>query len=287
MRRMAVISAAAVLVGVAVTGSASAGSPGSAVSLGRVGAIEYLKAVQPGVVTQEGLAADCDAEDSATGGGGTISGSPANSALNRTAPSGAGNGWRAEGSTTGITSRKVTTYAICGHAEILYSVAGGTVSPAGELGDVTGTTQGCSESEIALGGADNFGGNVRIVQNRPIGLTDWTMTAQNHASVQGTYSIWYGCSDAYDVSRRAKSTTVRRGDVGQATATCKRGEAVINGGFAMTAGGEPKRDTWATSTRPFDSDDRKKTPDDGWTVRAYNDSNAKAGLTVYAVCAAK
>ena len=287
MRRVAVIAVATVIAGVAATGPASAGSPGLTDSLGRVGSIEYLKAVQTGVTTQEGPAAECDAEDTATGGGGTINGSPSNSALNRTSPQSLGAAWRAEGSTTGITSRKVTAYAICGPAEIVYGVAGGNLSPAGEFGDVIGTSQGCSEPETAFGGIESFGGDVRIIETRPIGLTDWSNTVQNHAAVQGSYTVWFGCSDAYDVSRRSESTSVKPGEVGKATATCRRDEAVITGGLAMTVGGEPKPDTWATSTRPYDSKDNKKTPDDGWAAKAYNDTDAKARLTAYAVCAAK
>jgi hypothetical protein len=284
MRRVGAGAATVAAAGLMVAASASA----ETVELGTVGALEYFKATLPGVTAQEGPVADCGAEGFATGGGGTISGSPADAALNATVPSSFdADGWRAEGSTTGLSARKVTTYAICGSAELGYSNAGGNVEPAGELGDVTGTTQGCSESETALGGGEGFGGDVRVVQTRPIGVADWILTVQNHAAVQGSYAVWYACSDAYDVTRRAESTTVKRGDAGKATATCKRREAVINGGLAMTAGGEPKPDTWATATRPFDSADKKKTPDDGWTAKAYNESNAKIALTAYAVCAAK
>jgi hypothetical protein len=282
MRRVAVM-AAVLAAALATAGSASAGT-----SLGSVGTIEYLKVTQTDVVAQDGPGASCDEGDTVTGGGGSISGSAANGALNGTAPSGSPNGWRAEGSTTGISPRKVTTYAICGEATFGYTTANYNVDHAGDSDDVTQASQGCSATETVLGGVRGVDGNVRIFRNQPTSAnTQWAISVQNFANVDATATHWWACTDDYDVTRRSDSPTVRRGEAGKATVICERNEAVINGGLAITASGDPQRDTWAVATRPWDSSDKKKTPEDGWQAKAYNDSDGKVRLNVYAMCAAK
>jgi hypothetical protein len=282
MRRATAV-VAVLTAALATTGSASAGT-----SLGSVGTIEYLKVAQTDVVAQDGPGAPCDEGDTVTGGGGSISGSPANAALNGTAPSGGPGGWRAEGSTTGISPRKVTTYAICGEATFGYTTANYNVDHAGDSDDVTQASQGCSALDTVLGGIRSVDGNVRIFRTHPTSAnTQWAISVQNFANVDATATQWWACTDDYDVTRRSDTSTVRRGDTGKATVICERNEAVINGGLAITASGDPHRDTWAVATRPWDSSDKNKTPEDGWQAKAYNDSTTRVQLKVFALCAAK
>ena len=93
------------------------------------------------------------------------------------------------------------------------------------------------------------------------------------------------CLDDYDPAIRTEAKQVQSGSAGKVTAKCKASEAVIDGGFGSTQGGSTDvRNMWVTSSRPHDSKDKRRTPDDGWTVKLRNTDAAKAKLTAYAFC---
>jgi hypothetical protein len=271
----------------ALAGSANAGTP--TVSLGSVGTIEYLKSTNTDVLTQDGRTAECDAGDSAIGGGGAISGSTRNSHLNASFPR-SFPGWAAEGRTTGVTERTVTAYAVCGEQPTTFNGQVTTLPSAGDpQATQTDSLGDCASGETAIGsGIEVTGANVRIVGTAPPppGGSGWT-SAENVDAVQSTgATFWRGCTSGYDGTTRTAKTKIKPGDAGAAAAACKRSEAVIAGGFESLRGGEPAFSTWATSTRPFDSrDDRRKVPDDGWRATVHNGSGAKTVLRAVAVCA--
>ena len=271
---------------------AGAGIPGPTESLGSAGGFEYLKATFPVDETQAGATVACDEGEGVTGGGGSISGSGANAALNATYPSTSelffGEGWIAEGSASSG-ARTVTTYAICRGDPIGFSNGTGNLDAAGGAFDMTTDAQGDSFKQVIFG-VQGSGGDVRILQLRPAtdGLS-WTTTIQNFAGESAQYTEWYVGNPALDpVLRQSDAITVKPGDTGKATARCKGGEAVTAGGLFSALGGEPRRDTWATSTRPYDSKDNRKTPDDGWTIKVQNGRDTgKTKIAAYAVCQEK
>jgi hypothetical protein len=291
VRRGTTVLGLLVAAGMIAAAPASAGTPGPTVSLGTVGGFEYLKATFEDVVSQAGAPILCDDGDEPSGGGGTISGSGKTAALNSSYPfSGPpGDGWQAEGSTTGAAGRTVTTYAICGPAAIgPYGTSGGNLSPAGEVGDVATVEDVCEGDEASLAGFRGSGGDVRFPLSRPDGvLSSWSAIAQNLGDEAANANLYRTCTLDYDPVRRSEFVRIDSGESGKVTARCKKSEAVINGGFASTVNGVGQRDTWVTSTRPYDSGDRKKAPDDGWRAKAQNSSDEKVKLTVHAVCQPK
>jgi hypothetical protein len=290
MRRGLSAAAAIAAAGLICAAPASPGVPGPTVSLGSAGGFEYLKATFPVVASQQaGAPVDCDVGDGVIGGGGSISGNGANAALNASYPTGfEGEGWIAEGSSSS-SGRTVTTYAICGPDPFEFSNANGTLEAAGGDLDTSTDSQGCP-AEQTLYGVNGSGGEVRILQLRPAtnGLL-WTSTVQNLADINAEYTVWYSCIEGLDpVLRQSDTVSVKPGDAGKATARCKAGEAVTAGGLFSAVGGQPRRDTWATSTRPYDSKDNKKTPDDGWTIKVQNGRDGgRTNIAAYAVCQEK
>jgi hypothetical protein len=269
-----------------VAPSAQAGIPGPTVDLGHAGGFEYKKAPFEDVVSQAGAPVLCDSGDTPTGGGGTISGSGKTAALNSSYPNTGPPGafWHAEGSTSS-TPRTVTTYVICGPADLSYSHSTSPVSAVGNPGDVVPLSDSCDGNEIALGGVRGEGGDVRILATRVTGGgSALSSTVENFADVSANASQYYACTEAYDPSQRTASVKVPSGKARKATTRCHSDEAVIGGGLTSTSGGEPAISTWATWTRPFDSNDKKRTPDDGWQVKLQNDSQGGNKLKVYALC---
>ncbi len=277
---------------IASAGPANAGTPGPTVSLGSAGGFEYLKSTFEDVVSQAGAGALCDGGDSPTGGGGTISGPGATAALNASHPftGPPGDGWQAEGSASD-TGRRVTTYVICGSVDATYNVGTSPLSAAGQIGDVVPLSDVCGPGENALAGFEGEGGDVRFPASYPSErYASWAATARNFANTPASATQYANCfsDDEYKPKRRTESAKIPPGKAGKVTARCKSSEAAIAGGFlAATSGGDVEHDAWVTSTRPFDSTDKRRTPDDGWTARAQNDGDAKVTLTVYAGCQPK
>lgn len=256
-------------------------TPGPTESLGKAKGLEYVRAKSEGVVSQDGAPADCDAERSATGGGGQISGNPEDAFLNATYPTQlSADGWQAEGTTTG-SARTVTTYGVCGPDEVTYVASAGFVI--GE-GNAYAPNNACPGDAMATGGGvRGEGGNLLIVRTQwslPPSTPDWTSVVQNAPGTgDSTVTSFAGCSADYDLRYRKSKAEVRANRAGKAIVKCKTGEAVTGGGLDF-----PTYNSWAYATRPWDSKDRKKVPEDGWLVRHYNGNALPYELTAFAVC---
>lgn len=257
--------------------AAHTATPGPTVSLGKSRGLEYLSAKFENVVSQTGAPANCDAGDFATGGGGSISGTGINASLNATYPtSPAGAGWQGEGHTIGASGRTVTSYAICGADEVAYQTYDSAIGPNTAL--VASSPQCALGSVVTGGGVRAQGGDVLVAESRPDSVQRrWDDVVFNPPGSGGsTVSPFVGCSDAYELRYRSSATKVKSDEGGQASARCKRHEAVAGGGFGATLDGVTQYDTWALATRPWDStEDGNKTPDDGWLARVYNGADGE------------
>lgn len=287
--RRAGIVAAAFACALATAAPAYAGSPSPpSVSLGTAGVFEYMKSSLEGVTTQSGPPADCPAGQEVVGGGGTISGSGLQASLNATAPTNfGGEGWLAEGTSTG-TGRKVTTFAICTAGDFGWNTGTSPMQPAGDPGglDSLYMSDGCSSPERAIAGVAGDGGNVRLVATRPVGASNWEVQFRNFGATGADGTLTYRCTSDFDTANRNEAARVRSGESKTVKAKCRSGEAVINGGFASTLSPVAFAEaTWATSTRPFDSGDDGKVPEDGWQVKLQNDGEEASRLNVHALCA--
>jgi hypothetical protein len=279
--------AAGVAVLLLAAAPASAGTPGPTESLGGVATLEYVKATHPNVQSQAGAPAACDDGDSATGGGGAISGGASNAYLNASHPT-PSPGWQTEGRTTGIAARTVTTFAICGAAPTTHLNTTRIIAPAGDPGGADLATAGgdCGPTEQTLGGGLESASDTRLIASAPGNGFDWSVIAQNHGALRAEPTIWWGCSSGYDTNATRRVVAVKPNRAGTLKTPCRKSEAVVAGGFQARGGTDPARFSWATATRPFDSKkDRRKVPDDGWRATMFNDSASVIDLTVYAICA--
>jgi hypothetical protein len=143
----------------------------------------------------------------------------------------------------------------------------------------------CTSSEVFGFGVSGQGGDIRLLESSMTGTTELTAVGENVGQTTGSLTDWFACKPNYAAAVRLEQVSVPGHDSGKATARCKKHEAVIFGGFASSAKGEPAQKSWITSARPFDSKDSGKTPEDGWTVTAQNSRNGKVTLSAQAVCA--
>jgi len=70
-------------------------------------------------------------------------------------------------------------------------------------------------------------------------------------------------------------------DVVKQTIECPNRKSVVGGGPDVSG---PASQAHVAVTAPFDSDDKGKTPDDGWTIKVGNPTMAEMDVVVYAVC---
>jgi hypothetical protein len=282
-RRAAVLAAACATTGLLVPPAAQAATPGPTVSLGKSHGLEYVRAKIKDVVSQAGAPANCDAGDSATGGGGFISGAGINASLSATYPTSlAGAGWQGEGHTLGASGRTVTSYAICGADEVTYTTHDTVIGQNGALLTSEGP---CNVgSHVTGGGVRAQGGNVVIARSLPDSAqSGWDILVFNPLnSSSSTVSPFAGCSDAYELRYRQEAGQVKPATIGKVVARCKGREAVTGGGFKYVGPYE----AWDLATRPWDSRaDNGKTPDDGWSASFYNSlEDAPVDVTAFAVC---
>jgi hypothetical protein len=120
-------------------------------------------------------------------------------------------------------------------------------------------------------------------------LTDrWFGLAKNVSPFAVDVFYHAVCTGAFNVKyRNSEVIKVKSGDSASASASCKRKQAVLGGGWVALSGGLPAAGGWAKSSKPADSkSDKKKVPDDKWSVTYYNDSVVTHRLLVRAVCKA-
>jgi hypothetical protein len=281
-RRNILVTGAVIALALAAPLGARAGSVGPTVSLGTAGAYEYFKATFTDVDAQAGAPADCGAAQNVIGGGGSVSGKPAAAALNRTSPTSTqGVAWVAEGRPLGGGTRNVTSYSICSPAANAFSNGTSGIDPGG----TTTLSDACVLGDELFGlGIQGSGGDVRLLESSFPTLDSAHSTGQNVGDSAADLTEWYACIADYTQVLRSNQTFVASHDSAKSTARCQDGEAVIFGGFASTVNGNPARKTWVTASRPYDSKDAGKTPEDGWSVKAQNNRKGKSLLSAYAVC---
>ena len=270
------------LVTIPTAGIAVAG--GVTESLGQSHGLEYVRGKLNAVTAQAGAEAVCDAEDSATGGGGSISGNTGNASLNASSPTAPVPGWQARGSTSGAQPRVVTAYAICGNQPVGETTNTETFPAGTSFGDgrvcpgaAVGTSGGLSAtgSDVLI--------NAMVPNNPPF---DFLISYTNPGPGDATVTAYARCTDVLEV--RTRTSEVKRidpGESGKAIASCKASEAVVGGGLETAGDSLASPQPWVTAIKPWDSKaDRRRVPDDGWLARAHHSGTKQVELTAYAVC---
>ncbi len=263
---------------------AQAGGPGPTVSLGKSNGLHYYKATHVDVVSQIAQPVHCGGAD-VTGGGGSISGPPASSALNESYPMG-GTDWQVEASST-AGARKLTGYAICdpnGQWEYMSSQ-----SALPENGAVIHGSAVCGGSSQPIGGGGGAtGAGIRLIASSPMlppSTAGWRASASNPTPNDTLFDSYAICGQNFDVRyRESQPTKLESGESGTATAACKPDEAVLGGGFWGEQSNVTGYRMLPTALRPWDSKDKKKVPDDGFLAKALNSESFKVKLVALAVC---
>ena len=80
---------------------------------------------------------------------------------------------------------------------------------------------------------------------------------------------------------RSTKTQVAPGSSTYAKALCPKGNPVLGGGVFVTGASGLSH---LVASRPWDSKDTKKVPEDGWRGGVFNTSVSKLSMTVHAVC---
>ena len=252
---------------------------GSTIPLGSAHGLSYFQADQPGVTTPAGPTANCGEGKFVTGGGGSISG-PADAArLTATRPADALlSGWTAEGAQLAGGAKTVSAFAICAATAGNY-VQDSTAFGAGASGD----DASCGTAQVSGGGVSSEEANFLYYQLLPDMPTSWRADALHTSNDSETMTVYAVCSSVLDLRyRRSDRVRVPSGSEGTARVRCGRRQAVTGGGFETRSDFGP----WPLASRPFDGSDGNAVPDDGWTARIYNDSQADVRLFAHAICKA-
>jgi hypothetical protein len=269
------------LAAVGAPGSASA-AHGPTESLGKAGSLEYLRTKLTDVKTQAGPETACKGTDQIAGGGAAIGGKPNRSHLNSSGLGASTDSWLGEGRTS-HGSETVTSWAICGPATTTEITST----------DMLGTSQynagfSCNPGESLSGGVTSADGDVLVSGLFPddgqSDIFDWVDSYQNVSSTTTTVQSSVVCSADYAVERMTADVKAKPGSAAKAIAECGHGEAIAGGGLWMSVNGIGQDDVSAQATRPWDSKDKDKTPDDGWFAKSFNGTGAKVTLTSYASC---
>lgn len=263
---------------------ADAGTPGPTASLGKSKGFQYFTGSYAAVVTQTGQPAMCKPGQSATGGGGSISGNAANSVLHETYPDTTGEtGWVVEGSSPN--SQTMRAYAICGPLAVSYETSQSPIDP----GHAAAGGPNCPMGSSPVGGgAGATGPGLQPVLSSPRlppSTPGWTVVLTHQGMDDTLFNTFAVCSTGYQLRYRSASARLKAGQSSRATAKCREEEVVIAGGFSSEKGGVSSYDSHLVTTRPWDSKDKRKTPDDGWQAESYNESATNLRVIAHAVCA--
>ncbi len=173
----------------------------------------------------------------------------------------------------------LTSYAICAKFKGLkYKTIAFPDQPTG----VRLSTGSCSAGRKVTGG----GGFIattgsRITSMYPSAADKWSVGAFDAIGGLGGTTLDFVCMK----SRHLKTVTAKRtlpaGGASFKSAVCPAKSHVVGGGALLDGG---PLTSALNSSYPADTDDRGKTPDDGWTAIGFNDGAAPEKLKVFAIC---
>jgi hypothetical protein len=279
-----VIAVGATLASFALAPGAQAGSPLPTDHLGSSGLIEYLRTKFPNVVSQAGPATACPLDTELTGGGASISGSAKDGHLNSSGPVTSAESWEAEGRSSASGGATVTSWAICGPADMTRVSSTENVS---ENVAQFNSSLSCPSGELPVSpGISETEGDIQLLGLFPGSAPNsWLLSAANASASPGVAKYWALCSGGYPVRFREASREIKEKETGKVIAKCKGREALIGGGVKVVRQSVWQESVPALAVRPWDSkDDAGKTPDDGYYAKTYNGTRKTVTQTAYAVC---
>ena len=263
----------------------------AAASLGAARGLEYIRSAPAKVGEQDDRTAACPDGTEALGGGGAVEGPSGGARLNENYPVlELGSGWVAEGSSR-AKKRELRAYAVCTR-NIDVTIASDSMGVGLGSDQTTAQNRGCpSLGYPSGGGVSATGAGIETVNNFYLagGSPGWYTTALNPTMTDTVVQFHTACvpPDRSRFVRESKPVALKPGESGEAIAHCRRGEVAEGGGWRAERGDPGEyRSAAAIATRPWDSADRGRTPEDGWLVKARNVENKRVALVASAGCRA-
>lgn len=272
-----------------------AAAPASAETLGSEGGFTYVKktaTIAGGMGESAEANARCASGSESTGGGVTVGGPPAGSAI---ATSGKVSElqWFADAFHLSTDKATLTSWAVC--SKKASKISQGTAPESVPVAPANATeTATCDLSQgfVTGGGVRTIGAssewslNATYPEDGGDGDTmpndawrTFTFHREGPArTILADVVCMKGKQPSYVVNQLASVEQPKT----KLRAKCPKGKSVTGGGGFVSGGTD---DSHITSTRPYDSKkDKGKVPDDGWEVKFFDDNGVTQDYRAYAVC---
>jgi hypothetical protein len=279
---------------VALSGLGLGGATASAVTLGQVGGLKYVRTnAQLPLASFDDRKARCGGPWHVFGGGAAVTGPTISGQLESTAPfdGGDGNaqpddGWLGAASNLGSVPLDLKTYAICSHTNPDY---GQITSQTFAVDSISGGGIGCEAPPWTVGGGIESltaPGNTHLVYTEPDpGLAEWAAGVYVDAGPADAEFRVHAICAGVDASWEHEEEEIESGPASiSLDAGCPAGTHVTGGGIAIETNVAGAEHSWINTSRPFDGNDAGHVPDDGWRARAQLSASAN-GASAFAVCA--
>lgn len=151
----------------------------------------------------------------------------------------------------------------------------------------------CPEGDAAVGGGASITGDVAafsLNDSYPVDdLSDTDTVPDDGWRVHLDYAGQGGDNVTYSVmclgdtppAYRSKVVTVPASGSVKTQALCPKGRPAVGGGVFVTGTADKSH---LVASRPWDSGDAGKVPEDGWRGGVVNDSGEALSMTVHAIC---
>jgi hypothetical protein len=272
-------------------------APASAEELGSEGGFTYVKNSSKlddttgGGTAGERPEAHCPNGSEPTGGGVSVSGDPLVSYVSESSPR--KKTWQGGGWHTNAPAGKVTTWGVCTEktskvrvsSEVVNNVAGGTAGsfsvPCGQDAPVGGGAHPAfgieewwlNKSAPVDGGAD--------ADTKPDDA--WLTSVWHQTGFIPPQPVTFDavCMKDTKVSYKVQGVAFSTQPVVTQAIECPKKKSVVGGGPDVSGSASQVH---VAKTAPFDSDDKDKVPDDGWSITIGDPSMAEVDVVVYAAC---
>lgn len=198
--------------------------------------------------------------------------------------------WYADAWQTGTLDSKMSTYAVCSKSKKITNATHFFAAPQGPS-TATGFSE-CDGGKVIGGGLLVIGNSTEWKLNAsfPIDGTDqdadpddgWKVFAEYlNPAATGSMVVRSVCLKGAQPTYVSKTVDVDAGEAVTVRAKCPKGSVVAGGGAYITGA---TADGHVVATRPYDSADKGKVPEDGWEAGLQNTGASVLSASSHAVC---
>lgn len=222
----------------------------------------------------------CGTDTDIVGGGLEVSGPPGSMRVNGLVPDGVNDAWFGFVDVFGSRDRAYKSFGICSRGDFDHVVQPYFPVAAGEIGPGVAICEAGAEV-VGGGAAPPVGyGESRVIESSAESATKWAFSWRNTDDGPHAFSVQATCKQGWDLRRVRATKTVKPQDVGAVTASCRRSEHVVGGG-ARILGDDAG---YLVASRPVDSGDKRRAPDDRWRAVLDSASGTSARIEALAIC---